>query len=158
MIAVTKSIEFDAGHRVPDHASKCSSPHGHRYRVEATIRGRVLDNPGNPENGMVVDFGRLKELMVALIHDPYDHAFIVHEHDTLLANFLRDQGYKIATVPLVPTAENLAHLIVEGLPWRMGLARSVTIWHPSLELVRLEVWETPTCSAVWVSDDGDSGA
>lgn len=28
MIVVSKEIQFDAGHRVPDHASKCQNPQG----------------------------------------------------------------------------------------------------------------------------------
>lgn len=28
----TRRLEFDAGHRVPLHESKCKNPHGHRGR------------------------------------------------------------------------------------------------------------------------------
>ena len=36
MISVTRRLEFDAGHRIPDHRSQCRNLHGHRYVLEIT--------------------------------------------------------------------------------------------------------------------------
>lgn len=144
MISVTKRIEFDAGHRVPDHASKCRSPHGHRYAVEVTVEGDVIDQPGVSDNGMVVDFGVLKEIMVRQIHDVYDHAMIVWTGDTLLLGALRQiEEWKTMAIPAVPTAENLAALFAETV------GKAVAAWTPLLTLARVTVWETPTCRASW---------
>ena len=33
---ITRRLEFDAGHRIPDHASQCRHLHGHRYAIEVT--------------------------------------------------------------------------------------------------------------------------
>ena len=64
---ISKEIEFDAGHRVPKHDGKCRSPHGHRYRVRVTCKGYVIEDPNSSDNGMLVDFGRLKGIMTEKI-------------------------------------------------------------------------------------------
>ncbi len=56
---------FDSMHLLPGHP-KCGVPHGHTYKVEAVVEGPVRD-------GMVVDFGRLKESLREALRD-YDHA------------------------------------------------------------------------------------
>lgn len=52
MITVTRVLEFDAGHRVVNHESKCATLHGHRYKVEI-----VAAAPGLDSLGRVIDFG-----------------------------------------------------------------------------------------------------
>ena len=78
---VHREIQFDCGHRVPDHASKCRSPHGHRYRIVATCAGEVMSEQGNPENGMVIDFGNIKKAMMDVLDAIFDHAFVLSHHD-----------------------------------------------------------------------------
>ncbi|MDP2056292.1 MAG: 6-carboxytetrahydropterin synthase, partial [Thiobacillus sp.] len=34
---ITRRLEFDAGHRIPNHASQCRHLHGHRYALEITL-------------------------------------------------------------------------------------------------------------------------
>ena len=36
---ITRRLEFDAGHRIPDHQSQCRHLHGHRYAIEITLAG-----------------------------------------------------------------------------------------------------------------------
>ena len=43
MITITRKLEFDAGHRIPDHKSQCRNLHGHRYTIEITLVGEVID-------------------------------------------------------------------------------------------------------------------
>jgi 6-pyruvoyltetrahydropterin/6-carboxytetrahydropterin synthase len=138
---VAREVEFDAGHRVPYHASKCFNPHGHRYRVRATVRGDVREDHG-PEHGMVVDFGVLKALMVEAIHDRYDHSMIVWDHDDELLDALRGRGWSLVVEPVVPTAENLARLC-------FGFLEDALRGHPRLTLQAVDVWETPTCVATY---------
>ena len=38
MLTITRKLEFDAGHRIPDHTSQCRNLHGHRYTVEITLK------------------------------------------------------------------------------------------------------------------------
>ena len=44
---ITRRLEFDAGHRIPDHKSQCRHLHGHRYVIEITLSGQVIDKAGD---------------------------------------------------------------------------------------------------------------
>ena len=151
---VSKEVEFDAGHRVPDHASKCRSPHGHRYRVRATVEGPVVDHPGRSDHGMVVDFGDLKRWLTARVHDRYDHATIVAVDDVTFRDALgvypnhapgargrTERGWDVVVVTWVPTAENMAAAVFGDL------APVVADAWPGCQLVSVQVWETPTSVA-----------
>lgn len=105
---ITRRFEFDAGHRVTYHKSKCRNLHGHRYVLEVTLAGNLIETYGDSSQGMVMDFGDIKSLINETLVDRLDHAFIVWEDDTRLVEFLREDGHKHVVVPFVPTAENLA--------------------------------------------------
>jgi 6-pyruvoyltetrahydropterin/6-carboxytetrahydropterin synthase len=40
---VTRRLEFDSGHRIPDHQSQARHFHGHRHSIEVTHVGDGLD-------------------------------------------------------------------------------------------------------------------
>ena len=52
-VRISKEVQFDAGHRVPNHASKCKNPHGHRYRVVVHCAGEIIDDPEHESDGML---------------------------------------------------------------------------------------------------------
>lgn len=142
---VSKSVEFDAGHRVPMHASKCRNPHGHRYKVVAFVDGPILGARGMPDDGMVVDFGDIKRALKVAVHDVLDHGFMVwREDDRMLAAFTAaeydtsGEEWKIVVMPSVPTAENLAVWCYERVSRMLPAA---------LTLLAVEVHETPTSIA-----------
>jgi len=135
---VSKEIEFDAGHRVPLHATKCKNPHGHRYRVVAHILGELITE--GPESGMVRDFSVIKELLTIHAHDKYDHGFIVHESDEPIIKLLADNGWKMVITPFYPTAECLAKAIFDDMKSELP------------NLFRIDVWETPTSKASYMED------
>ncbi len=43
---ISRRIEWDMGHRIPDHQSLCKHPHGHRYVAEVTVEGLVIETEG----------------------------------------------------------------------------------------------------------------
>lgn len=139
---ISKEVEFDAGHRVPSHGSKCRSPHGHRYRVRATCEGAIVDEPGAPDDGMLIDFSGLKTMLTELVHDPWDHAMLVHHEDGALLTAMRGHGWKVVITPHVPTAENLARMI-----WAELAPAIEAHWRGGLVLAEVAVWETPTSVA-----------
>ena len=53
---ITRRLEFDAGHRIPNHQSQCRHLHGHRYALEITLAGGVIYAPGPPAPGIVMEF------------------------------------------------------------------------------------------------------
>lgn len=161
---ISREIGIDAGHRVMDHRSKCHNLHGHRYRIEAWCRGPLFG--AGEQNGMVLDFGFLKDEMMATIDARFDHAFILCVDDPVcrtmfglddaaLAGAVDDavardglfhgrggDGMQICVLAVVPTAENLAKLWFDLLAPRV-LARTAD----QATLVCLKVWETPNCWA-----------
>jgi 6-pyruvoyl tetrahydropterin synthase/QueD family protein len=79
---IDRKIEIDAAHRVHLHGSKCGRLHGHRYSIHAVCSGPLAE--GGEEDGMVMDFGFLKEEMMSVIDDCCDHGLILSEKDPLL--------------------------------------------------------------------------
>ena len=53
---ITTRMEFDAGHRIPNHKSSCKNLHGHRYAIEVTISGEIVEQKNESNFGMVMDF------------------------------------------------------------------------------------------------------
>lgn len=145
VFTVSKEIEFDAGHRVPNHKSKCRNPHGHRYRLRVTITGEIVQTPGTSDEGMLADFGDLKALMTYKVHDVLDHGFVMYSNDMVMRNMFESGGtqdFKVVYVSFVPTAENLSKWCWDQLEKPvedMGFA-----------LCTIELWETPTSKATYV--------
>ncbi|EWY35745.1 6-pyruvoyl tetrahydropterin synthase [Skermanella stibiiresistens SB22] len=170
---ITRQIGIDAGHRIASHGSKCRHLHGHRYLVEACCRtstGKLRDQ--GEQAGMVLDFGFLKEEMMAHVDAPCDHGLILDlaDHPVLslftptgmafedwlerLSVEVREQGHvetsetlldqKLYIVPFPPTAEWLAK------HWFERLAPAVRRRSDGLAILdHVTVWETPNCQATY---------
>jgi len=140
---ITRRLEFDAGHRIPDHGSQCRHLHGHRYALEITLAGNVIRSAGDPANGMVMDFSEVKALAAKHLVDAWDHAFLVFAGDLPVVNFLASlPGHKTVLLDCVPTAENLA---------QQAFAILDAVYRDSydnqLRLARVRLYETPNCWA-----------
>lgn len=147
---MTKTVEFDAGHRVPDHKSKCKNPHGHRYSVTVQVATSALVESGS-SSGMVLDFGDVKTLLMEKVHDVLDHGFIVYEADTVMLEALLEpvnsdprDGWKVVIFPYIPTAENIARWCYEQLQTDINGSYNQYAWLDSVT-----VFETPTSSATY---------
>ena len=141
---ITKEIEIDAGHRVPSHKGKCKNLHGHRYKIEVGVDDKVISTPGSSKEGMVIDFGDLKIILLEEIDAIYDHSFIVYENDEFIDFFnkiLIEKGQKINIVSFIPTAENLAKHWYELL--------KEALEDVSIKIHHVKVYETPTSSATY---------
>lgn len=146
---ITRKLEFDAGHRIPDHASQCRHLHGHRYTLEVTLTGDVVDAPGKAFNGMVMDFADVKAIARDHVVDVWDHAFLAWRHDTLVTDFLASlPDHKTVLLDVVPTAENLA---IEAFRILDPLYRDA--YGNDLRLERIRLYETPNCWADATRDD-----
>ncbi|HEY8609490.1 MAG TPA: 6-carboxytetrahydropterin synthase QueD [Noviherbaspirillum sp.] len=148
MLTITRKLEFDAGHRIPDHKSQCRNLHGHRYTLEITLVGEVIRQEGNSENGMIMDFSDVKALAKAHLVDVWDHAFIAYERDTAVLAFLNGlPGHKTVVIKSIPTVENLAQAAFDIL-------RPVyqDRYGTGLRLHKLVLHETPNCWAEITAD------
>jgi len=155
MITISKEIEFDAGHRVSTHGSKCKNPHGHRYKVRVTCEGPIINNPSRTDHGMLVDFGDLKKIMNEEIHDVLDHGFIVWCNDTIIRDMMDlrayEQNWNYIIFPYMPTAENIARW-----SWNQLRTRIESTFGSDLRLYEVAVWETPT-SVAYYTEWKDNG-
>jgi len=138
---ITRLFEFDSGHRIPNHNSKCRNMHGHRYKLELTLSGKVLETPEESWEGMVLDFADVKKLTLQFL-DTMDHAFLVYKGDRQLLDFLATTDSKYVVVPQIPTVENLVRFIDDNL--QPVFAKT---YNDSLRIKSLKLWETPNCFA-----------
>lgn len=143
MLTITRKLEFDAGHRIPDHKSQCRNLHGHRYTLEITLTGEVIDVEGNSDNGMIMDFSDVKTLAKQHLVDVWDHAFLVYEKDDKVREFLASlPDHKTVVIDCIPTVENLARVAFDLLK-----AVFTDRYGTGLRLHKLVLHETPNCWA-----------
>ena len=121
---VSKSIRINAAHFLPDYEGKCKNLHGHSWKIEVGVSGRVAND------GMVLDFSNLKSWMKRNIEEPLDH------------HCLNDIIYN-------PTAENITKWIVE----RWMSQEDTEELFVGLGLAFVKVWETEDSCAEWRSPD-----
>ena len=154
---ITRKLEFDAGHRVLKHESKCRHLHGHRYVAEVMVTAPELDGLGR-----VIDFGVVKQLVGGWIDANWDHNLILHPADPLLhvltvirqegSLIFEDAGGQVDAVlggkePFVmdsnPTAENMSRVLFQA---------AVELLQPhDISVVQIRLYETPNC---WAQFDG----
>ena len=144
-VRVTKRFKFDMAHALLNYDGPCRNIHGHTYHMHVTLAGEPRNEPGHPEDGMVIDFGKLKKMVKKNITGVFDHALVVSKY----APKSHIQGLKEATENLIvldfqPSSENLvgyfANIIQQHLPS-----------HVSLYSIRL--YETATSYAEWFASD-----
>ncbi|EUJ10524.1 queuosine biosynthesis protein QueD [Methylophilaceae bacterium 11] len=136
---ITTRLEFDAGHRIPDHKSQCRNLHGHRYAIEITLSGDIIQQDHASENGMVMDFSDVKKIARETVVDVWDHAFIVYQGDQVVLDFLNSlPSHKTVIFPTIPTAENMA-----SEAFRLLKAQYKDVYGNHLTLERVRLYETP---------------
>lgn len=141
---ITKEIEIDMAHRVPNHKSKCSSVHGHRYKIEAGVDDKIIDEEGASDEGMVIDFGDLKQIMMDEIDLYFDHSGVFYIEDQNIEELKclsKNQTRPFTFVDFIPTAENLAKFWFDIL--------EVELKKKKIKLHHVKVWETPTSTAIY---------
>jgi 6-pyruvoyltetrahydropterin/6-carboxytetrahydropterin synthase len=137
-ITVVKEFSFAASHFLPNHPGKCQNLHGHTYKLQVGVRGKV-----DPETGMVVDFGDLKEMVEGKIIEKLDHRHLnavgcrKDDCDEDLQSFPRE----------LPTAEMMVEWIIDVLGEYL-----MTEWEDLVKLCFVRLYEsplTPVAYAEW---------
>ena len=64
---ISRKIEIDYGHCLPEHYSFCKEIHGHRGVITCIFSGDINNESGS-DNGMIIDFAICKQIMMEQIH------------------------------------------------------------------------------------------
>ena len=140
---ITRHMEFDSGHRIPNHQGQCRHIHGHRYQIEITLRGELSNHQGASNEGMIMDFGEIKTILQETVVNPWDHAFFVAKSDKVMVEFLDTiPEHKTVYLESIPTVENLAKYAFELLAPKFSKQ-----FEGKISLQRLRLYETPNCWA-----------
>lgn len=100
---VTKVMRTETAHRLAGHPGRCKFIHGHSYKWEVTLKGKIQSD------GILVDFSQLKKIMTQVI-DPFDHSLVLEENDYILPILITGGiTERVMAVHYRPTAENMAH-------------------------------------------------
>jgi 6-pyruvoyltetrahydropterin/6-carboxytetrahydropterin synthase len=86
--SVTRTFTFEAAHQLPWHTGACRELHGHGYRLEVTVTGRLTDD------GIVIDFADLGALVEREIVDRYDHKYLNDVLDNPTAELIAQDAWK----------------------------------------------------------------
>jgi 6-pyruvoyltetrahydropterin/6-carboxytetrahydropterin synthase len=107
---ITKIFTFDSAHHLTNYNGKCEQMHGHTYKLEVTVEGSVKDN------GLVIDFLKLKRIVKKEIIDELDH--------NLINNIIEN-----------PSVENI-------VVWIWGKLKDHPDFEGDVSLCKLVLWES----------------
>lgn len=143
VIRLTKEFHFEMAHALLGYEGKCKNIHGHSYELKVTLIGKVKNGTEDSDEGMLIDFGVLKEVINRKIIKPFDHALVLNEKMEINKNL--GEGFdQLIFVPYQPTCENLlvhfANMIKSELP-------------KGCRLHHLFLRETATSYAEWWAED-----
>ncbi len=143
VIRITKEFQFEMAHALLGYDGPCKNIHGHSYKLDVTVLGDVKENTSDSDEGMVIDFGIVKNIVKELIVDEYDHSLVLNDKmkiDPAQFEFMN----KLILVPYQPTCElmlvSFAEMIKAKLP-------------ANISLHSLLLRETPTSYAEWFASD-----
>ena len=145
VIRVTKEFRFEMAHALWNYDGPCRNVHGHSYILYVTFSGIPADDPDNRRNGMVIDFGDLKRLVMENIVDRLDHSLMIAGFAPAesIESYRQHFGNVIVS-PYQPTCENIVADIA-------NILRGLTPDGVSLHSVKL--YETATSFAEWHAND-----
>jgi 6-pyruvoyltetrahydropterin/6-carboxytetrahydropterin synthase len=144
-IRITKRFHFEMAHTLFEYDGLCRNIHGHSYYLEVTISGEPCNEPGHPRDGMVMDFGELKNLVKTNVVNTFDHALMVSSHvPEEQKQLLSKTTDRFIVVDFQPTSENLVVYIASILQPLLPL---------SVTLFSIRLYETETSFAEWFAAD-----
>ena len=142
-IRITKEFKFEMAHALHGYDGLCKNIHGHSYKLWVTVCGEVRNENAHTKDGMVMDFGVLKDIVKPAIVDKYDHSLVLNA-DSPHANLELSAFDKVYYLPYQPTSENLvldfANFIKKNLP-------------EGIQLYKVILSETATSFAEWNKED-----
>ncbi len=149
-IRLSRNFCFEAAHALLGYDGACRHIHGHSYKLVVTIMGSPLQENSHPKDGMVMDFGELKNIVETAVIKPFDHALLLNENSPAgLVEQLVKNHEKLVLLAYQPSCENLLLDIQDRLTYLLPK-------HVSLHSLNLS--ETENCFAEWFAADNDKSA
>ncbi len=144
-IRVSKEFHFEMAHALWDYDGLCKNIHGHSYKMFVTIIGEPINDLNHPKNGMVLDFGDLKNIVNAEIVNKFDHT-VVFSSLAPTKDFVNvEQMFeRIEILDFQPTCELLVADFAERIKSKFP---------KGIELFSLKLYETSTSFAEWFASD-----
>jgi 6-pyruvoyltetrahydropterin/6-carboxytetrahydropterin synthase len=146
-IRITKEFHFEMAHALLNYKGLCSSIHGHSYVLSVTLIGEPINNSTDPNNGMVLDFSILKDIIKKNIIQKLDHSLLLNADtpgkESLQANKLFE---KVVFTEFQPSCENLLLDFVSVLKDKFPAG---------VKLFSLKLLETDTSFAEWYASDNE---
>lgn len=144
-IRVTKQFGFEMSHALLNYDGLCRNIHGHSYKLQVTVNGEPVDEPGNSKDGMVIDFSLLKKLIQENIISQLDHSLMINEKAPIDKLDALGQMYeRHQVVPFQPTSENMVVYIAEKVKQLLP---------EHIELFSVRLFETSSSFAEWYASD-----
>jgi 6-pyruvoyltetrahydropterin/6-carboxytetrahydropterin synthase len=88
VMRLCREFYFDAAHSIPKYHGKCEKLHGHTYKLEVVIEDRIKDD------GMVIDFAKMKEIVETTVIEKLDHQVLNDFFDNPTAELILEWIYK----------------------------------------------------------------
>lgn len=139
MMELTTYTELEIAHRLMTaYAQKCTSCHGHRYEVEITVTAQKFN-----EDGMIVDFKKLKEVVKTVLDDKWDHGACFNASDPLGEAVLASGSERVHIIKANPTLEWMVEF------WALELQAALDIECPGVAVSMLKASETARNTVTW---------
>lgn len=140
MMELTTYTELEIMHRLGGaYSGRCLHPHGHRYEVEITVTAQNFN-----EDGMIVDFKKLKEVVKTVLDDKWDHGACVRSDDPLARSLMEDAHHeRVHIINANPTLE----WMVEH--WALELQKALDNFCPGVAVSMLKASETARNTVTW---------
>jgi len=149
IVRVCRHEEFEISHMLDKYEGKCGRIHGHTYKAEITLEGRIIEDPFSNSYGMLMDFNELKQIIKNAIPD---HYYISNEEwqegfQAELRDLMDKYEIPYKTSPTRSTVENMvgwyAKAIQDQLP-------------DDVFVVEVKLYETTNSYGLWRIEDHPS--
>lgn len=139
MMELTTYTELEIAHRLMTaYTQKCRALHGHRYQVEITVTAQKLN-----DDGMIVDFKKLKEVVKTVLDDKWDHGSCFNMKDPLGKATTASGSERVHIIDGNPTLE----WMVER--WALDIQEALDRECPGVAVSMLKASETARNTVTW---------
>ncbi len=144
-IRITKEFKFESAHALLGYDGPCKNIHGHSYKLAVTVIGEPLNDTTSPKNGMVMDFGVLKQIVNESIVKPFDHALVLNTNTKNVNSLeVKSLSEKLILVNYQPSCENFLIDFAERIKNKLP---------ENIELFSIRLNETSNSYAEWYASD-----